>query len=73
LKTAWQARQEQLGLGGVDPVTPPDPASHPDPGTFAGFPHFPDGRPVFANPALQPAVDLNAPTSTSTTSGPAPH
>ena len=60
LKTAWQARQEQLSLGGVDPVTPPDPAVHPDPGTFAGFPHFPDGRAVYADPALQPAVDPNA-------------
>jgi murein DD-endopeptidase MepM/ murein hydrolase activator NlpD len=61
LKTAWQARQEQLDLGGIDPVTPPDPASHPDPGTVAGFSRFPDGRPVFADPAQQPAIDPNAP------------
>jgi murein DD-endopeptidase MepM/ murein hydrolase activator NlpD len=57
LKAAWQARQDQLDLGGTDPVHPPDPASHPDPGTPGGFPRFPDGRPVYADPARQPAAD----------------
>ena len=60
LKTAWQDRQAQLLLGGVDPVSPPDPATHPDPGTIGGFPRFPDGRPVYADPAQQPVVDPNA-------------
>jgi len=57
LKTAWLARQDQLGLGGTDPVHPPPPATHPDPGTPGGFPRFPDGRPVYADPRLQPAAD----------------
>ncbi len=46
LKAAWVARQSLLWMGGDDPSQPPDMARHPDPGTPAGFPRYPNGSPV---------------------------
>jgi len=64
LKTAWQARQQQLALGGADPITGSSMFGTRDPGTSGGFPRFLDGRPVFADPARQPAFDPLAPPPT---------
>jgi murein DD-endopeptidase MepM/ murein hydrolase activator NlpD len=50
LKAAWVARQAALWIGGDDPSNPPDPVSHPDPGTPAGFPRDAEGQPVPAAP-----------------------
>jgi murein DD-endopeptidase MepM/ murein hydrolase activator NlpD len=67
LKTAWQARQQALGLGGSDPVVGSVGSAGSvggDPGTNGGFPRFIDGRPVYADPAHQPAFDPAAPPAT---------
>jgi murein DD-endopeptidase MepM/ murein hydrolase activator NlpD len=58
LETAWQARQEQLQLGGTSPITPPDFAA--DPGGIGGFPRYPDGRPIYTTPEGQATADAVA-------------
>jgi murein DD-endopeptidase MepM/ murein hydrolase activator NlpD len=51
LKTAWAARQAQLGLPGGDPASPP---AEVDPGTPGGFPRAPDGSPVGVGSPISP-------------------
>lgn len=51
LKTAWAARQAQLGLPGGDPANPP---AEIDPGTPGGFPRAPDGSPVGVGSPISP-------------------
>jgi len=58
LETAWQARQEQLQLGGTSPITPPDFAS--DPGGTGGFPRYADGRPIYTTADGQATADAKA-------------
>ncbi len=58
LETAWQARQEQLQLGGTSPITPPDFAA--DPGGIGGFPRYADGRPIYTTPEGQATADAKA-------------
>jgi murein DD-endopeptidase MepM/ murein hydrolase activator NlpD len=58
LETAWQARQEQLQLGGTSPITPPDFAA--DPGGIGGFPRYADGRPIYTTPEGQAKADAVA-------------
>lgn len=58
LLTAWQARQEQLQLGGTSPITPP--AFTSDPGGIGGFPRYADGRPIYTTPEGQATADAKA-------------
>jgi peptidoglycan LD-endopeptidase LytH len=58
LLTAWQARQEQLQLGGTSPITPP--AFTSDPGGIGGFPRYADGRPIYPTPEGQAKADAVA-------------
>jgi murein DD-endopeptidase MepM/ murein hydrolase activator NlpD len=58
LTTAWQARQEQLQLGGTTPLSPPPFVL--DPGGTGGFPRFADGRPIYTTPEGQARADAKA-------------